>query len=63
MAVEGLIKAISPKWHETDRDFDKLDPGVEKLIKKIETLLSRGDCQQLATNRSEYIPAAEDRND
>jgi len=63
MAIEELIEAISPKWYETDRAFDKLDPGVEKLIKKIKALLSRGDCQQLATNRSKYIPAAEDRND
>ena len=61
-AVEDLMVALSPKWYETDRDFEKLEPEIEVLIKKIEALLSREDCQQLASNRSEYIPTADDGN-
>ena len=62
--VEEFIQSISPEWYKTKHDFsEKIDPEAEALVKKIEASISRKDVLQLATNRADYIPVVEDKND
>ncbi len=58
--VEELIRSISPEWYKKRDDFMEIDPKVETLVKKLETVLSREDVRNLATERAEYILDVED---
>jgi hypothetical protein len=61
--VEELIQSISPKWYENKLNFDDIEPEAEALVKKIEATLSRQDVMELTTERAQYIPAVEIKDD
>jgi len=60
--VEELIQSISPEWYKKERNLDQIEPKAEGLIKKLESILSRKDVIELATERAKYIPAVENED-
>jgi hypothetical protein len=62
VVVEEIIHSISSEWYKRERDFERAAQEVEALRKKAEAVFSREDVMQIMSNRADYVPAVEDKN-
>lgn len=60
--VEEIIRSITLEWYKKESIFEKIEQQVEALRQKAEAVLTLEDVKQLMSNRAEYIPVAEDKN-
>ena len=60
--VEEMSHFITPELYQEEREFEKVAQAAEALHRKAEAVFSREDVVQIMSDRPDYVPAVEDKN-
>lgn len=61
--IDEIIKFITPDKYEFGRDHEIVEQETTKFFKRVEQLFSKDEMKQFLTNRADYIPPINSKND
>lgn len=61
--LNEIIPLISSEKYEENRDVEKVEREADKITERLESVFSRDQIRQMATNRADYIPPIENAKD
>ncbi len=61
--VEEILRFITPESYRAEGDREKAEQEAEALREKAASVFSREDVVQIMSNRADYVPAVEGKND
>lgn len=60
--LDETIKYITPDKYEFGRDQKKVEQETTEFFKEVKQLFSKDDMRQFLTNRADYIPPVDSKN-